>query len=179
MPKPKTRPAAVQGFALRKLADKSQGPRFDERTGAQKPWPCLGLIFVEPVTQRPLEEPPARMRIAEKLVTRHAADGLMTRVNERIATAPGGPPHNPNAKIHVFVECDEIIVHLLDEQGQKVDARYKVLRNPGKYPCSQAEYMARVPEKHRPTGTITATAIVTHEYECELIAVAPTKVQAA
>ena len=165
--------------AFKKLADQSQGPRYDERTGAQKPWPCLGLLFVEAGTQRPLDEPPATMRLAEKLVTKHASAGLMTRVGERVATAPKGPAHNPNAETHVFIQCDEIVVHTLDKQGQRVDARYKVLRNPGKYPCTPAEYLANVPEKHRPKTPIAATAVVTHEYECELIGVAPAKIVSA
>lgn len=165
--------------AFKKLADKSQGPRFDERTGQQKPWPCLGLIFVESGTQQPLDEPPAKMKLAEKLVSKHAADGLMTRVNERIATAPKGPPRSPLSQVHVFIQCDEIVVHTLDKQGQKVDARYKVLRNPGKYPCTAAEYLAAVPDKHRPKGAVSVTCRVIHEYECELVSVEPAKIVAA
>lgn len=167
----------MPGF--KKLADKSQGPRFDERTGEQKPWPCLGLIFVEVGTQRPLDEPPATMRVGEKLVSKHVDSGLMSLVNERIVTAPGGPPHNPHAKTHVFRQADEIIVHSLDQQGQKVDVRYKVLRNPGKYPCTPADYLANVPEKHRPQTPIMATELVTHEYECELLEVRPPGIVAA
>ena len=164
---------------FRKLADKSAGPRYDERTGQLKPWPLLGLMFIRDSISKTPIEPPGKLGISVREVARFIAEGLMNLVNERVVTAPAGPPRDPNKRVHTFRQADELHVHTLDAQGQKVTVRYKIVSNPGKRACTSAEYLAGLPEKHRPQRKVTAGTLVDHTYQCELIGVEPRKIATA
>lgn len=183
----KKKTASATGLSFRKLADKSRGERLEWKdrdgnkhlinpeNGKREPWPLIGVLIEG--------EKPARCEISMAFVDKAVSEGWMTRVGERVVTAPGGPPRNPNAKTHVFHQCDEIIIHAVELCGLepvKVDVRYKVLRNPAKVPCAPGAACLRLPEKHRPphgnakSGKTPFDVVWT--YEIELVGVEPRKI---
>lgn len=121
----------ARGLVFRKLANKvgERIPWTDKagtkhlinpETGKREPWPLLGLM---------IEEVHPTCTLPTKTVDRYVGEGLMKLEGEKVVTFPGGPPNDPNAKMHVFRQCDFIVIKTAEG-----DVRYKVTHNPGKYP---------------------------------------------
>lgn len=123
----------MQQLKIRKLADKSVGTRlagFDQDTGESvlinpatnkpEPWPLAGIRFEGDI--------PTETAVSQRYVQAAQGEGWLVLENQRVATAPGGPPHAPYSKVHTFVQADALIFKTVDG-----DVRFAVTQNPGKY----------------------------------------------
>ena len=120
---------------IRKLADKSSGRRetlHNPRTGQSylynpdtpgtdpEPWPFVGVEFVD--------DPPTETMVPTRWVAKGVEEGWIERVGEQIDHQPGGPPGNPWAKTHTFIQAEQLIFKTVHG-----DVAYNVRGNPGKY----------------------------------------------
>jgi len=120
---------APQGFAFRKLADKSEGRRVrvgdrlvnpDTPGEDHEPWPLAGVEAVGELPQAGL--------LSMRYVNQAVVEGWLTLEGNRIVHRPGGPPEEPYRVTHTFVQGDRIVLALVSG-----DVAYRVARNPDKY----------------------------------------------
>jgi hypothetical protein len=158
---------SLQGFRVRKLADKSSGKRvkkFDPETGESyladpetwvkddpsthvaTPWPSLGYVIEG--------ELPKRTALNTGFVNRAVAEGWAELENRRVEHRPGGPEDDPWKVTHTFVQGDSITFHFADG-----DVKYNITKNPDKYPEHKNEFDEGFGGE------------VYHAYECELVEV--------
>jgi hypothetical protein len=137
---------AAPSLQIRKLADKSVGERvtrYDPETGAsyltdpetwdradestwvEQPWPLLGIQ---------VDNAPKTCEIPLKFLLRGRAEGWLTIEGEEVVHRPGGPPENPWAVTHTFVQGDVLVLHSVDG-----DVRYEIVDSPDKWPAEKNE----------------------------------------
>jgi len=138
----------MQGFRVRKLADKSSGERvkrFNPETGdsyladpatwdkddpsthVATPWPSLGVVIEG--------ELPEKTALNTGFVNKAVAEGWAELYNRRVVHRPGGPEDDPWKVTHTFVQADSITFHFADG-----DVSYNIVKNPDKYPESKNEF---------------------------------------
>ena len=138
---------SLQGFRVRKLADKSSGTRekrFDPVTGdaylvdpadwslddkstwTETPWPSLGVVVEGDL--------PQKTALNTGFVTKAASEGWAELEGRSVVHRPGGPADDPWRVTHTFVQADSITFHFANG-----DVKYNVLENPDKYPEEKNE----------------------------------------
>lgn len=119
---------------VRKLADKSEGTRVSLRNEvgepilvnpetpgtAHEPWPLAGIEIVDG---------PKKDSFPTSWVALGVSEGWIKLEGEEVVHRPGGPPENPWAVTHTFVQADAIILDTVDGE-----VRYEVTGQPDKYP---------------------------------------------
>ena len=120
---------------IRKLADKSTGRRetlHDQGSGQPylynpdtpgtdpEPWPLAGVEFVD--------EPPTETAVPMRWVNKGVEEDWIERVGEQVDHQPGGPPKNPWAKTHTFIQASQLVFKTVTG-----DVTYNVRHNPGVY----------------------------------------------
>ena len=139
---------SLQGFRVRKLADKSSGERvkrFDPVTGDSyladpetwnfedkstwipNPWPLVGVVIEG--------EAPKKTALNTGFVNKAVADGWAELENRKIVHRPGGPEDDPWRVTHTFVQADSILFHFYDG-----DLKYNILSNPDKWPAQKNDF---------------------------------------
>lgn len=139
---------SIQGFRVRKLADKSSGvreKRFDPQTGdpylvdpaewdaddpsthVAKPWPSLGVVVEG--------ELPKKTALNTGFVNKAVSEGWAELEGRSIVHRPGGPPEDPWRVTHTFVQADAIVFHFADK-----DVKYNVVESPDKFPEEKNEF---------------------------------------
>lgn len=139
---------SLQGFRVRKLADKSSGQRvkrFDPITGdsyladpdtwdaddkathVSSPWPSLGVVVEGEI--------PQKTALNTGFVNKAVSEGWAELEGRKVVHRPGGPEEDPWRVTHTFVQADAIVFHLVDK-----DIKYNVLESPDKYPNIKNEF---------------------------------------
>src|SRR3990167_10293322 len=139
---------SLQGFRVRKLADKSSGVRekrydpvtgdsylvepenwdlYDKNTWVNTPWPSLGVVIEG--------ELPKKSALNTGFVNKAVAEGWAELENRRIVHRPGGPEDDPWRVTHTFVQADSITFHFADG-----DVKYNVLESPDNYPEEKNDF---------------------------------------
>ena len=139
---------SLQGFRVRKLADKSSGireKRFDPVSGdpylvdpsewdaddvsthKANPWPSLG-VAVE-------GELPKKTALNTGFVNKAVSEGWAELEGRSIVHRPGGPEDDPWRVTHTFVQADAIVFHFVDK-----DVRYNVVESPDKFPAEKNDF---------------------------------------
>lgn len=139
---------SLQGFRVRKLADKSSGERvkrFDPVTGeayladpnewvlddpsthVSTPWPSLGVVVEGDL--------PQKTALNTGFVNKAVSEGWAELVNRSVVHRPGGPEDDPWRVTHTFVQAEEIVFHLADG-----DVKYRIVQNPDKFPESKNDF---------------------------------------
>lgn len=127
----------MKGLTFRKVGDRSKGERLvrydheagekyllNPANGKREGWPLLAFTIEEILDE---------CTIPTSTVDRYSAENLVKLVDEKVVTFPGGPPHNPHQKIHVFRQASHLIFYTFEGE-----VKYKVTHNPGKYPDGNA-----------------------------------------
>jgi hypothetical protein len=118
-----------EGLRVRKLADQREGSDSvlyaDHVTGEPAKRPLLGVVFVDEVRGRRTDRVPTHIRVPNDYVQR---EPWIEMVNPTAVVRNAGPANNPTAKLHTFVQADELVLHMLDGSY-----RYRVVGQPDKY----------------------------------------------
>ena len=138
---------SLQGFRVRKLADKSEGvreKRYDPETGdsylvdpaewsledretwVNTPWPSLGVVVEG--------ELPQKTALNTGFVNKAVSEGWAELEGKNVVHRPGGPEDDPWRSTHTFVQADSITFKFADG-----DVKYNVTQNPDKWPDSKNE----------------------------------------
>lgn len=125
-------PDKRRGLMVRKLAgEPGSGVHHpDHITGEPALYPLAGVVFTDAQGRRTdldgvAYPAPKAIRVPTDYVQR---EPWIEIVNPRPTIANAGTTSNPTAKIHQFIEADELVLHMLDG-----DYRYTVVHQPGKY----------------------------------------------
>lgn len=139
---------SLQGFRVRKLADKSSGERIkrfdpvtgeayladpekwdldDQSTHVATPWPSLGVVIEGDL--------PQRTALNTGFVSKAVSEGWAELEGRTVVHRPGGPEDDPWRVTHTFVQADAIVFHLVDG-----DVRYNIVENPDKFPESKNDF---------------------------------------
>lgn len=118
-----------EGLRVRKLAGDPNHPDAvyhpDHITGLPSLRPFGGVSFIDG-RGRNTSEPQQKIQVPVDYVTR---EPWIEAVGLEPLVVPAGTAANPYSKTpHVFMQADEIILHMLDG-----DYRYQVVHQPGKY----------------------------------------------
>jgi len=139
---------SLQGFRVRKLADKSSGVRErrydpvtgdsylvdpanwdldDKSTWVHTPWPSPGVVIEGEI--------PKKTALNTGFVNKAVSEGWAELENRRVVHRPGGPEDDPWRVTHTFVQADSIVFHFLDG-----DVKYNVVDNPDKWPVNKNDF---------------------------------------
>lgn len=122
------------GLNVRKLADYDAGTGSvlysDHLTGEPAKYPLKGVVFTDPQGRSTnLDGSPVAAPKLTRISTDYAQrEPWIELVNPTAVVRNGGSAQNPTAKLHTFVQADEIVLHMIDG-----DYRYRVTHQPDKY----------------------------------------------